>query len=150
VQLVSALPSDFGVPIYLWDEKGSQLLYLEVGEFKDNYPPTTSQGPPVVWTVIDQQVFLGPTPSYNSSAFQTYYRRRLIPLTDETQVPDIPLEFQLSLVHGARAELLAFYNDPTAADMEQQWQMDITAMQKEYLADATGQPSAWPSDLVAL
>lgn len=145
VAFAGSLPSDFGVPIYVWDDKGAELQYLDTDYFAQAYPPGTPQGPPASWTVIDQQVFLGPTPAINAT-FQTYYRRRLITLTDETQVPDIPLEFQLALVHAARAELLAFYNDPTAGDMEQQWQMDLEALRREYLVDATGQPSYWPAD----
>jgi hypothetical protein len=149
VQNGSGLPADFGVPMYLWDDRGNELTYQEISAFRFHYPPATQQGPPECWTVVDQQIMFGPIPGSNAT-FQTYYRKRLIPLTDEGQVPDIPLEFQLALVHGGRAELLAFYNDPTAADMEQLWQMDLDALRKDYLADVTGQPSMWSSDLAAL
>ena len=149
VGFVGGLPDDFGVPLYLWDDQGSELTYLDTDSFAASYPPASPQGFPASWTVIAETIYVGPIPGVSSSAYQTYYRRRLIPLSDETQIPAIPQEFQLALVHGGRAELLAFYNDPTSSDMEQQFQMDIEALRREYLADATGQPSTWPADALS-
>jgi hypothetical protein len=148
VQTASGLPTDFGVPYYLWDENATPLSYVEIDRFTWAYS-TSAHGPPEAWTVVDEQILLGPTPDHNAT-FSTYYRKRLIPLTEEGQSPDIPQEFDLALVHGGRAELLAFYNDPTAADMEAQYQLDVQALQRDYLADAAGQPAMWSSDLVAL
>jgi hypothetical protein len=145
VSFVGGLPNDFGVPLYFWDPDGKELSYLDTSYFQSAYA-TSTPGTPAAWTVIDQQIYLGPTPDTSSSAYQTYYRRRLIQLTDETQIPDFPQEFQLALVHGARAELLAFYNDPTAPVMDAEFQKDIEALRREYLSDATGEPAMWPSD----
>jgi hypothetical protein len=147
-QYAGGLPADFGVPMYVWDENHNQLPYLGIDEFRLYYPPAVSAYP-VAWTVIAQQILLGPTPS-SAMTFSTYYRKRLVPFTSEGETPQIPVEFQLALVHGGRAELLAFYNDPTSADMEAQYQLDVQALQRDYLADATGQPAMWSSDLMVL
>ena len=142
-----ALPDDFGVPIYLWNDLGGDPLpYLEIADFQLQYLPTLT-GTTEAWTVIDGAVLLGPTPSA-SATWTCYYRKRLTQLSDEDlDSPAIPDEYQMMLVHGARAEMLAAYNDPTAGDMEQQWQADIEAMRREYLTDAEGQPDQWPSDI---
>jgi hypothetical protein len=148
VQAVSGLPLDFGVPIYLWNENWYLLPYLDSGIFQTIYG-SINPSRPEAWTVINQQILLGPVPN-SAAIYSTYYRRRLIPLTDEGQTPEIPEEFSLALVHAARAELLAFYNDPTAGEMDQQYQMDLEALRRDYLIDATGQPAMWSSDLAAL
>jgi len=148
VQAASGLPQDFGVPIYVWDENTNLLPYLDTPYFQSIYGSSTPDHPEA-WTVHSQQILFGPIPS-SALTFSTYYRRRLIPLTDEGQTPEIPEEFSLALIHGARGEMLAFFQDPTYPDMDGQWQMDLEALRREYLADATGQPAMWSSDLAAL
>jgi hypothetical protein len=147
-QTASGLPADFGVPYYLWDENASPLSYVQIDQFTFVYS-TGTVGSPAAWTVVNGQILLGPTPNRDAS-FSTYYRKHLVPLSDEGQTTQVPLEFQLALVHGGRAELLAFYSDPTAAGEEEQWQMDLDALRRDYLADAAGEPAMWSSDLVTM
>jgi hypothetical protein len=146
VQALGGLPADFGVPIYLWDENGNLLPYLNTDIFYSSYLPNTSVAPPEAWTVVNQDVLLGPTPDH-SAAYTLYYRKRLTQLTDESTVPDWPDEFRLAIVHGAGADLRAAYDDPTAPTWETLLQLDLEAMRREYLADAIGQPDQWPSDI---
>lgn len=140
------MPADFGTAMYLWDENGGvKLPYLEIGEFELRYLPA-ALGAAEAWTVVDGQIRVGPTPDAAAS-WTLYYRKRFIPLSDEGDMPLIPTAFHLALVHGGRAELLAVSDAPNAGVMEQLWQMDIDAMRREYLADAVGQPDAWPTDI---
>lgn len=148
-QLLGSLPDDFGVPIYLWDEDGNRLTYLNTDVFNDAYLPNAAAGWPESWTVTNQQVLLGPTPDHDAT-YTMPYRRRLSQLVNEGDVPAIPAEFHMALVHGGRAELKAAFDDPTAQADEAQWQLDIEAMRREYLADAQGQPDTWPSDIWAV
>jgi hypothetical protein len=147
--VLSPTALDFGTPLYLWDPEGNQLLYLDTEEFAVNYPPGSSPGSAAAWTVIAGEILLGPTP-VSGGSYRCYYRRRLSQLVDEAEYPMIPPEYHLTLVHGGRAELLAVSDDPTYDHMERQFQQDIEAMKREYLIDAIGQPSMWPTDYAAV
>ncbi len=87
-QVAGGLPDDFGVPIYLWDEDGSTLSYLNTDVFYNTYLPDTA-GSPEAWTVTDQQILLGPLPDH-SATYTLHYRKRLTPLVSEGEVPDWP------------------------------------------------------------
>jgi hypothetical protein len=147
--ILQNLPVDFGVPVYLWDENGAELSYVVQDEFQARYFPSSSPGTPEAYTVVNQLVYLGPTPS-SAVNYLTYYRRRLSPLVDESDYPMLPPEYHLMLVHGGRAELLAASDDPMGQTMEQQWQMDLEALRREYLVDVLGQPSQWETDYWAV
>lgn len=148
-QQLGNLPLDFGVPLYLWDENGAKLDYLNTDVFYNAYLPDNSTGSPEAWTVVNEEILLGPTPA-SDATYTMHYRKRLSPLVNEGDVPAIPAAFHLALVHGGRAELKAAFDDPTATADEAQWQLDIEAMRREWLADAEGQPDTWPDDLHAV
>jgi hypothetical protein len=142
---LNGLPDDFGIPVYIWDETGGvELPYLDQRDFYRLYLPALS-GTPEAWTVLNETVLLGPTPTA-AATWTCYYRRRLTLLDDENDRPQLPPEFHMALVHGGRAELKAHVNDPTRSDDEQLWQLDLDAMRRDYLADVEGQPSEWGAD----
>jgi hypothetical protein len=142
--VLSPAAADFGTPIYLWGPEGEQLVYLNQDEFAIRYDQL-ALGTAEAWTVIAEEILLGPTP-INVGSYRCYYRRRLSQLVDESEYPMLPPEFHLTLVHGGRAELLSVSDDPTYGHMEEQFQKDIEAMRREYLIDALGQPAMWPTD----
>jgi hypothetical protein len=142
--VLSPAAADFGTPLYLWGPNGSQLVYLGPEEFHNNYD-SAALGTAEAWSVLAEQIQLGPTPP-TGDTYRCYYRRRLSALVDESEYPMIPSEYHLTLVHGGRAELLAVSDDPPSQGMEAQFQQDFEAMKREYLIDAVGQPSMWPTD----
>lgn len=140
---LAGLPADFGVVVNLWNELGDRLAYVTGREFYDRYLPTV-YGQPEAFTVTNGQILLGPIP-IAVTTWTLHYRKRLTLLADGIDVPAIPAEYHLALVHGARAELLATY-DPDGGAMEQLWQLDIQAMAREYLSDVEGEPAEWGAD----
>lgn len=141
---LGGLPANFGVPLMLWDDGGSPVPFVDAGAFQTRYL-TGGTGSPEAYTVVGGSILVGPTPAASAS-WTCWYRKRLTPLVSESDVPEIPVEFRVILVHGGRSELLEAYNDPTADSMEARFQKDLQAMQREYLTDAEGQPSRWGSD----
>lgn len=141
---LDGMPSDFGTVEDLWNENGDRLPDITPREYYDLYL-TGGPGTPEAYTVINGQVLIGPAP-VSAVTWTMFYEKRLTLLDAETDIPAIPAECHPSLIHGARAELLAAYNDPTASDQEQQWQLDLDAMRRQYLSDVAGEPSRWPSD----
>jgi len=139
--------ADFGTPLYLWGSNGSQLVFLNEDEFVNNYQGSTGSTAEA-WTVMAGRVFVAP--AGGSGSYTCYYRRRLSPLVGEDEYPMLPPEFHLILVHGGRAELLSVSDDPMTAMMEDQFSRDLEAMRREYLIDAIGQPSMWPTDYIAV
>lgn len=149
-QTLGGLPSDFGVPIYLWDENGTPLSYLNTDVFYNRYLSGSPTGWPEAWTVTAGDVLLGPTPDHSSSAWTCHYRKRVTELSDESAEPDWPDAFRMAIVHGAGADLRVAYDDPTAAAWEDLVQRDLEVLRREYLADAVGQPDTWPDDAWAV
>lgn len=146
-QVIANTPNDMGVPLYLWDDQGYQLPYLNTDHFYRRYLPANT-GWSEAWTVTNQQIIVGPTPTSTSATWTLHYRKRLTQVTDETDVPDWPAEFSMAIVHGAGADLRVAYDDIyTAGEWENLFSMDLDAMRREYLADAQGQPETWNSDL---
>lgn len=141
---LDTMPSDFGVVLDLWDENGDRLPDITPREYYDRYL-VASSGTPEAYTVIDGCVLVGPTPAA-AATWTLLHEKRLTLLDEETDTPDMPAEFHLALVHGARAELLAIYNDPTAPDIEALWALDLDALRRGYLSDVAGEPSVWPAD----
>lgn len=142
---LNALPADFGVVEDLWNDLGDKIAYLVPSKFYSLYLPVT-YSTPEAYTVVNQEIRLGPTPTA-SATWTLSYRKRLTEIADSASaVTVIPSELHSALVHGGRAELLAAYNDPTAGDMEQQWQLDLEAARRDWLVDVDGQPAVWGSD----
>jgi hypothetical protein len=117
-----AMPADYGKTRSLIDNNGEPLNYMDPQEFDDAYAADTSSGPPSDFTVVNRQIYVGPTPSA-SVTFKHGYRRRYAHLDNasavvagvmsvDTDKPiwDIEHHFvlvPLAIVIGARME-----NDP--------------------------------------
>lgn len=137
-QLLGGLPSDLGVILAISRADGQTLRYLPPRDFAEQYYGNTSQSPPMHYTVIAGVVFVGPTSSETSSAYQLIDEPRITLLAGDNDVPTLPQEFHFALVHGGAAEGLKLQNDFTWQFFEQDFQASITAMRQEYLADQRG------------
>lgn len=105
------MPTDFGKTRVLVDNNGDELKYLDPQDWERAYAADTSTGPPHEFTVINRQIFVGPTPSA-SATFKHGYRRRYAHLNAASAVvagtmalgDDVPLwdvEFHYVLVPWA-------------------------------------------------
>ena len=140
---LGGLPTALGRINYLWDQNGAPISYLIPEEFfKISWSPSSpSNGDPNYYTVVNNSVFLTPTPvnSYSgTSGWQMVYERKLVELVNDTDVPLLPDEYHYALVHGALATGLSLVNDFTYAQQEEQWQAAIQSMMQAYSADYGG------------
>src|SRR2546423_10183619 len=71
------VPSDFAKAEGLYDANGNRITFLDEATFNDSYlDPRVGSGLVAEYSVIDRELWLGPTPS-SSSTFTLSYERRL-------------------------------------------------------------------------
>jgi hypothetical protein len=71
------MPSDFAKAEGLYDANGNRIGFLDEATFNDSYlDPTISRGTVGEYSVIDRELWLGPTPA-STATFTLSYERRL-------------------------------------------------------------------------
>ena len=71
--------------------------------------------------------------------------KKFVPLVNDTDVPLIPSEFHMALVHGARSEGLKAENDPSWEGPEETYNQYYEDMKQAYLTEILGSVSAYPA-----
>lgn len=146
--LISDLPSDFGVSLGLWRADGYPLRWVPPRDFESLYQGSTDTAGPQFFTVINQAVIVGPTSNETSSNYLLLYEKRMTPLVADGDIPAIPPQHHYLLVVGALAMGLMLLNDFTFQFVEGQWQQGIEEMRREWLVDQRGEVAQWGRDAV--
>lgn len=145
---VGNLPTDLGIPIGFWRDDGYPLVYQPPRSFYNIYAASTDTGAPQFYTMFDQAITVGPTPSQSSSTFSMAYEKRLTNLTGDSDTPVIPAQHHYLLVSGALSLGSRLMNDFTWEFHEQGWQQGIEEMRKDWLVDQRGEVTVWGRDSV--
>ena len=139
------MPTDFGISRKVWDASGAKVPYLAPDDFFDIHIPSgTDTGPSSVYTLVNGQIYLDPTPG-SSGTWKVYYERKITQLVADGAVPLIPVEHHYALVHGAEATGQTRIQDFTYSFSEQRWQNQLAAMRRNFLVDQRGDNSDWGS-----
>lgn len=147
-QTVSNLPSDFATALGLWNARGCPLEPVpEYRDFASRYLGTSNigSGVPEAYTVLGSSILVGPTSNETSSGYLLGYEKAPTMLVSDTDVPGIPSQYHLALVHGAKAEGFKLSNVPLADAFDADFQAAITAMRRKYLRSMRGTATQVPA-----
>ena len=135
-QTVTGLPTNFGIPIGMWDSGGNPLRAMsDWRAFLSRYNANLSDsGTPEAYTVIGSSLLVGPTPDTTASDFLLAYELEAPALVADADVPIIPSLFHVALINGGRAEAMKMQHNPTWQAVEQDFLASIDAMRRRYLA----------------
>jgi hypothetical protein len=135
-QTVTGLPSDFGIPIGLWDSDGNPLkAYSDWRAFLSRYNANLGDsGTSEAYTVIGSSMLVGPTPDTTATDFLLAYELEGAAMAADNEVPIIPSLFHVALIHGGRAEAMKMAHNQTWQAVEQDFLASIDAMRRRYLA----------------
>lgn len=105
---------------------------------------TTSQVSPVGFTIYGDSLHFENSPSSTESLY-VLGELKFEPLVEDGNVPLIPEEFHMMLVHGAASEALRMENDPTWVGFEQDYQAYKEDMKLGYLSAVRTYGDAFPA-----
>jgi hypothetical protein len=139
---VAAAPTDLGLPIGFWNNFGDRLAYVTPAEYFSRHLGPVVTGTPSVFTLVNRQILLDPTPGGNAT-YVMYYDKACVLLANDGDIPGIPVEHHYMLVHGAEATGQVRMQDFTYQFSEQRWQNQLAAMRRNFLADQRGNTAEW-------
>ena len=136
------MPAAFGEMIALLDDQGFELTWLTETEFESQYTEANATtGRPSVFTVVNRQIQLWPTPDA-AYLFKVSYKRRLATRNSSGVVQagfyqadtDFPLWDDHHYILVLRAKLLGLKSlaDPTADMLEGEFGRLLDAMTEDY------------------
>jgi hypothetical protein len=143
---VTNLPSDLQAVLSMWDDQGGIKTFLEPRQFYDLFQADLTTGTPDYYSILNGSIFVAPTASGTSASWQILYRRKATYMVADTDVPIVPAEYRMVLVHGALADMLIDNQDPSWQDEEAMWEKGLENMRRDLLTDAEGQPDMWAAD----
>jgi hypothetical protein len=150
-QTLSGTPSHGFIVRGLWDENGSRIEWMDPEEFLDLYaadgsPATSagdvSSGTPDSYTVIDEDILVGPVPA-TAQTWTMLYEKRITQLSADDDVPLLPSTFHYLLVPAAIVWGSGLKSDFTYQFQAERLQQGMEAMRAEYTQDQRGEPSQW-------
>lgn len=136
---VGSMPTDFGIALYVLDEDGEPLRPIQdVRQYYALYGDGDS-GKPEAFTVIGStSLRVGPVSS-ETATYQLVHEKVAIPLSDPADRPSIPANYQMGIVHKARADGFRQLGIPV-------WEGELTAamdaveaMRQTYLSPIRGE-----------
>lgn len=139
-QFVAGLPTDFRIATALYNQQGMALEPIrDIDKFFDDFNTNQNLGSsgPVAFTVVGSGLLVGPMGD-GSSGILVYEKSKpaLVRDSDPTGLPD---GYDMTLVHGAKAEGFTLKNVPLAQTFENHFAAGIEALQKNYLTGIRGQ-----------
>lgn len=138
---VTGLPTDLRVPTALDRDDGEPLkMFREYRDFARRYVGTQNaqSGTPAAFVDLNGVLYVGPTPTATSSAYVLSYEKAFTALVADSDVPTIPVEYHLALVHGGKAEGMVMKNILLSDPPEAKWQEAMQAMRQDYLVSVRG------------
>lgn len=147
--LVADLPSDFLIAVSLVSPRGIALEAIpEYREYARRFLGTDNaqSGEPLAFTVLGEQMFVGPTPAPGGT-YKLVYERRYVPMAaDDDPLPTgFPDVYGDTVVAGAKAWGFQLTNSPLAAEFEANYQAGVEAMRHAYLVDIRGSNVQMPA-----
>lgn len=101
-------------------------------------------GVPYDYTIYGDTIYLDKSPS-STTSLVVLGEAKFVPLVGDSEVPLIPEEFHMMLVHGAASEALRMENDPTWQGFEQDYQAYLADMKASYLTAVRNYGDAYPA-----
>lgn len=138
---VTGLPADFGIATSLQRYDGSHLRgYEEWGEFADLYlgSANAQTGIPAAFTVQGGVITVGPVSNETNAAYILGYEKAPTVLVNDSDIPAIPQQYHLALVHGGKAEGLTLRSVLLADPFEHMFDQAIQRMARKYLTEVRG------------
>jgi len=134
---ICTLVSGFSAMIALLDESGCPLIhYPDIQAFFTDYNAAANPpGLPEAYTVVGQQIFVGPTSSVTSSAYLAVYGAPKPALTIDTSTTGLPDAYDMALVFGGKGVGFTLVNNPFSDDFEREYQMSVKSLEEGYLSD---------------
>lgn len=149
-QSVTSLPDDFGkaLAVIATDDSlnAGRLSYKTPGAFFEDWYLNDESGVPSFYTIVDGDLFVGPTPDSTAADYKLVYLREFTMLAADDDEPALPAGAHLALVFGGSATGLKLQNDPTWQAFEQDFNSAIQVLRAGYLHDAADLPARWPGD----
>lgn len=147
-QAVTTLPTDISTVVALYRSNGDRLKYLMPVKFFELFYDTTNAttGTPYCFTIVNGQLFVGPTSNETAADYKLLYMREVTLLVNDGDTPGLPAGFHFALVHGGASEGLKLQNDFTWQFFEQDFQASIQAMSRAYLSDQDGDYQQYGAD----
>lgn len=105
---------------------------------------TSVGGTPLGFTVYGDTVHLERSPS-STESLRILGEKKFVALSADGDVPLLPEEFHMMLVHGAASEALRMENDPTWQGFEQDYQAYLNDMKASYLTSVRGYGDSYPA-----
>lgn len=143
--VLSGLPTDIRAPSNLFGADGRRLAFLPRDEFYATYYDTTASaaGLPCHWTTVGTSIYVGPTSTETSAVYKLLYDKEFTALTEDDDVPALPVGAHFGLVFGASAAGAKLQNDPTASGFEDDFGEVVEMLRAGYLRDQTGETQQW-------
>lgn len=136
-----AMPATFGDALSLYDPSGCKLERLSQEDFEAWKVSPFTSGTPYVYTVVDRQIKLAPSPS-GAMTFKLSYRRRVVHKNANGSTGngfmdadgDLPYwdDHHRILVPRAVAIGLQEINDPTWEDPQAEYERQLSRMKDDY------------------
>jgi hypothetical protein len=136
------MPPAYWKTTRLVSSDGTVLGFLDPDRFDSTYPVGSDGGTPAHYTVLNSQIYLGPSTS-TASLVHSYERRPchfnssdvLTPglMNADDDYPVWPVDWHYALVVGATATGLKMQNDPTWDSLEQEFGSVILSMREDLL-----------------
>lgn len=145
---VTNLPTDLGIVIGLERADGVPLRALEdYRDYAARWIGTLNQltGMPEEYCAWAGALSVGPISSETSSAYTLTYEKGITLLAGDGDVPVIPGQYHLMLVHGAKADVFTLKNILLADGPEAKWNEYLQAMQRKYLVASRGNKTQVPA-----
>lgn len=139
-QIVGSLPGDFRIATALYASDGSLLQPIRDSDrFFNAYNTnlTGQTGAPEAYTVYGGQILVGPTG--DGSTGLLIYEKNKPALINDSDLTGLPDGYDMTLVHGAKAEGFKLKNVPLAAVFDQNFTAGVNALQRNYLTGIRGQ-----------
>lgn len=129
---ITSQPADLQMPIQLFDQDGGWLNPFNVYEFFDRYSDQ-SVGTPEAWTMLGGDVIVAPVPNISSNDYTLIYKKSLLPMVLDGDVPGLPEAVHGAIIDGGKAIGAMRNHIPTWRDMQNAFDLTIAQMKGVYL-----------------
>lgn len=137
---VGALPTDFGIVLYLLNSDGEPLRPIQdVRQFYALYGDG-EQGTPEAFTVVgSSSLRVGPVSDVTAADWTLVHQKQAIALSAGTDVPSIPANYHMGIVHKARADGMRLLGIPLWQPQLDAAVEVLDAMRQSYLSPIRGE-----------
>lgn len=138
---VSSVPADFGIATDLFNSQGNPLTPIEeYRNFAARYIGLSNIQTqwPEAFTVLGTSILIGPKAATTDTAYLLTYEKTVTLLVADGDIPAIPPEAHLFLVHGAKAEGYKLTDATLSQSYENDFQNGLATLGRRYLRSMRG------------